>query len=226
MTDNVHWSYQGETGPHAWGDLDPLYAACGLGKNQSPVDVVGAISKPLAAIQFHYRPTHLNIINNGHSIQVNCDPGSYMTVDDTHFHLLQFHFHTPSEHTYAGKFSDVEMHLVHQSREGRLAVIGVMFDVGSENPALTTVWEHMPATPGPEQRLEQMVDASDLLPSDLTTYRYNGSLTTPPCSENVLWVMMVAPLSLSQAQVAAFAAIFDHNNRPVQPLNGRVIAMG
>lgn len=224
MSKGTHWSYEGDTGSQAWGDLDPLFAMCGAGKNQSPIDIANVVPQVLGALTFHYQPTRLTIVNNGHSIQVNVDVGSYIEVDGERFDLLQFHFHTPSEHTYAGTFSDVEMHLVHRSRQGRLAVVGVMFDAGVENAALQPIWARMPAAVGPEQRLDDVLNARDLLPEDHTTYRYDGSLTTPPCSENVLWMMMVAPLS--RAQVGAFVAIFNYNNRPVQPLNGRVIVMG
>lgn len=223
MTKEVHWSYEGETGPEAWGQLDPLYATCGFGMNQSPIDIANVVPKALSEIEFHYQPTRLNIVNNGHSIQVNYDKGSYIEVDDERFHLLQFHFHTLSEHTYAGKFSELEMHLVHQSRQGRFAVVGVMFDAGVENAALKPIWNRMPAVQGPEQVFSITLNVSDLLPNNRTTYRYNGSLTTPPCSENVLWVMMATPLTLSRGQVRAFEAVCGHNNRPVQPLNGRII---
>ena len=223
MTKVVHWGYEGETGPEHWGDLDPAFCVCGIGKHQSPIDISDAVPATLSEITFHYEPTQLNIVNNGHSIQVNYDAGSYIEVDGERFNLVQFHFHTLSEHTYNGEFSDLEMHLVHQNAAGRYAVVGVMFDVGEENAALEPVWSHMPATAGPEQQFDLTVNAEDLLPDNRTTFRYDGSLTTPPCSENVMWVMMVTPLTLSKAQVQAFEAIFPHNNRPVQPLNGRVV---
>ncbi len=226
MSHTAHWGYEGAVAPQFWGQLDPAYAACSLGKNQSPVDITNAVPQTLPPIEFHYRSSRLRIVNNGHTIQVNYDPGSYISVAGVRYELLQFHFHTPSEHTFGGKFADLEAHLVHRNPEGQFAVIGVAFYVGVHNGTLQPLWEVMPATEGPEQAFPTTVNAFDLLPVVRLTYRYSGSLTTPPCSEGVFWAVMTTSLTLSRAQLNAFAAIFPHNNRPVQPLNGRVIAMG
>jgi carbonic anhydrase len=226
MTHTIHWNYDGATAPEFWGQLDPAYAACSVGKCQSPVDITGVTPQSLPAIEFHYQPTRLRVINNGHTIQINYDAGSYIDMDGARYDLLQFHFHTPSEHTFGGKFADLELHLVHKSQDGKLAVVGVVFYAGTENSALQTIWNVMPSIEGPEQRVSLMYNAIDLLPAVHTTYRYSGSLTTPPCSEGVFWAVMTTPLTMSRAQVNAFEAIFAHNNRPVQPLNGRVILKG
>lgn len=226
MTHTIHWSYEGATAPEFWGQLDPAYAACSIGKSQSPVDIADVTPQPLPAIEFHYQPTCLRVINNGHTIQVNYDPGSYIDVDGARYDLLQFHFHTPSEHTFGGKFADLELHLVHKSQDGKFAVVGVVFYAGTENAALQPIWDNMSLVEGPEQRVPLTYNAIDLLPAIHTTYRYSGSLTTPPCSEGVFWAVMTTPLTMSRVQVHAFEAIFMYNNRPVQPLNGRIIVMG
>jgi carbonic anhydrase len=220
-----HWGYEGEAGPEHWGSLDPSFAACGEGKSQSPVDIVHADATPqdLPNIAFHYQPTAVKIINNGHSIQVNYDPGSYIEVEGTRYDLLQFHFHAPSEHAFDGQLLDMEMHLVHKSAEDKLAVVGVMLKGGAENAAYQPVWDNLPAEEGPEQVIDLQVNAADLLPAEQLTYRYSGSLTTPPCSEEVSWFMMTTPVELSAEQIAAFEAIYKGNNRPVQPLNEREI---
>lgn len=226
MTHTTHWGYVGAVAPEFWGQLDPAYLACSTGEHQSPVDFADVKSQSLYPIVFHYRPTCLRVINNGHTIQDNYDPGSYIEMDGVCYDLLQFHFHTPSEHTFAGKFADLELHLVHKDRDGQFFVVGVVFYAGAENAALQPIWDAMPPVEGPEQSASVMINAIDLLPAIHTAYRYCGSLTTPPCSEGVFWAVMTTPLSLSRAQLNAFAAIFAHNNRPVQPLNGRIITMG
>jgi len=226
MSQTIHWGYDSVTAPEFWGKLDPAYAACSIGKSQLPLDIADVTPQPLSAIGFHYQPTRLRVINNGHTIQVNYDPGSYIDVAGARYDLLQFHCHTPSEHTFGGKFADLELHLVHKNQEGQFAVVGVVFYAGVENAALQPIWDVMSPVEGPEQQTPSMYNAIDLLPVVRTTYRYNGSLTTPPCSEDVFWAVMTTPLIMSRAQVNAFEAIFAHNNRPVQPLNGRIIVLG
>ena len=222
--DDVHWSYEDDTGPAHWGTLTPAFATCGTGRRQSPIDIVNPIPKVLSPLEIHYEPIALNIINNGHAIQVNMDPGSYIVLDGVRYDLLQFHFHTLSEHTVDDEYSVMEMHLVHKSQEDDLAVIGVWMDEGRANQALDPIWAHMPPDAGPEQHHQDVrVNPADLLPASQQTYRYSGSLTTPPCSEEVKWVMMVESIAVSADQVKAFARVFPSNNRPVQPLNGREV---
>jgi carbonic anhydrase len=222
-----HWSYEGEGGPEHWGDLDPEFVLCGTGESQSPVDIVraDAIPQELPNIAFNYQPTEVKIINNGHAIQVNYDPGSYIEVDGVRYDLLQFHFHAPSEHTFDGKLLAMEMHLVHKSADGKLAVVGVMIEEGAENAAYQPVWDNLPAEEGPEQATGLQVNAADLLPAEKMTYRYSGSLTTPPCSEGVSWFVMTNPVALSAKQITAFESIYKGNNRPVLPLHGREIVV-
>jgi carbonic anhydrase len=204
--------------------LTPAFATCGTGRRQSPIDIVDPIPKALPPLDIHYESTVLNVINNGHAIQADVDPGSYIVLDGVRYDLLQFHFHTLSEHMVAGEYSVMEMHLVHRSAEDDLAVIGVWMDEAAANPALTPIWGHMPQEAGPAHLYQEVrVNPADLLPASRQTYRYSGSLTTPPCSEDVKWVMMVESIPVSADQVKAFARIFPSNNRPVQPLNGREV---
>ncbi len=218
----VHWSYEGEEGPEHWGELSPDFAACSEGQEQSPVDILASAPVNPADIVLNYQPTGLNIVNNGHTIKVDYDEGSSFQVEGKTYNLLQFHFHTLSEHTIAGQYSDMEMHLVHQSPDGEYAVIGVMINRGAENPAFTLVWDNMPAEEGELETISGVtVNAEDLLPQDQSYYRYNGSFTTPPCTEGVKWFVLSTPVELSEAQVAAFEKIYEGNYRPVQPFNDR-----
>ncbi len=220
--DALHWTYEGEEGPAHWGELNPDFALCSDGKSQSPVDLADSTGQDLSNIVFHYQPSKVNIIHNGHTIQVNYDPGSYIEVDGARYDLLQFHFHAPSEHSFKGKLASAELHLVHKNAEGKLAVVGVLIEEDGQNSAIQPVWDHLPTESGPAQTFDAQVDASQLLPAVQTTYRYDGSLTTPPCSEGVEWMVMTEPITFSTQQVVAFVQIFPrHNNRPPQPLNGR-----
>ncbi len=229
-----HWTYKGEEGPASWGDLSPEFATCSSGRSQSPIDIGKASSASLPELRAAFRPVDLKIvhhehradaINNGHTIQVNYPEGDTLAVGDTKYALVQYHFHSPSEHTVGGKHSPMEMHLVHKSASGSLAVIGVLIEEGAHNAAFDPVWSNLPNAKGVESHFEHVkVDVDDLLPKTLTTWRYDGSLTTPPCSEGVKWLVMTTPIQLSPAQIAAFTALVKDNNRPVQPLNGRAIA--
>lgn len=220
--ETVCWGYETENGPDVWARLSPEYRLCGSGMHQSPIDLVNPTSAELSPITFNYQPTFLNIHNTGNTIEVAYPKGSWIEVDGTKYHLLQFHFHAPSEHTVAGNLYDMEMHLVHKSEDGTLAVIGVLIQSGSINTAFAPFWHYLPSAPGEfEQIKEVTLNAADLLPSPKYAYRYIGSLTTPPCSEDVKWFVLTTPVEMSQSQIAAFKAILYGNNRPLQPLNGR-----
>lgn len=222
-TAKSHWSYEGSTGPANWGSLDPAYALCSTGKKQSPINLNGAKPEDLPNLSFHYNAVPVDIVNNGHAIQVNYAAGSYMEVEGERYNLLQFHFHSPSEHLLNGRHAAAEMHLVHKSASGGLAVVAVMLDEGAYNTNFEPVWKHLPAKVGPSTKVNATIDVDDLLPADQRTYRYDGSLTTPPGTEGVRWYLMTRPVELSSEQLTAFRKIFYGNNRPVQPLNGRVI---
>lgn len=221
-TTSVHWGYAGEVAPQYWGELSPDYAACEQGNEQSPVDIPAAASLNPPSLQFNYLPSALNISNNGHSIQVSYDPGSTLELDGVSFTLLQFHLHALSEHTLAGAHTPMELHLVHKDPQGRTAVVGVMIEEGASNPAYEPVLSHMPAAEGGEQVFSDvLVDAAALLPVEQSYYRYPGSLTTPPCTEQVAWVVFARPVELSVEQIASFQDLYSDNYRPVQPLNER-----
>jgi carbonic anhydrase len=215
------WEYSGSNGPEHWGELSREFAPCKDGRAQSPIDFTTAEPTQLAPIAFDYQACNPNIINDGYTIQVNYTAPSSITVDGNEYQLDQFHFHIPSAHTVNGQHSAMELHLVHRDAQGRLAVVGVFLTVGASNTALEPLWERLPAYEGGERPLNIIFNALDLLPGDRHTYRYSGSLTTPPCSEGVLWLMMIYPVEMSQVQVDKFGTIFTNNNRPTQPLNGR-----
>ena len=220
-TSAAHWTYEGEEGPSHWGELDPAYEMCGTGKNQSPIDIASPGEQDLANIVFHYQPSEVNILNNGHTVQVNYDPGSYIELDGIRYDVAQFHYHAPSEHEVDGKFFPAELHLVHKSAEGRLAVVGLLLQEGSANTAFDPFINNLPAETSDVQDAGVKINAMDFLPGIQTTYRYSGSLTTPPCSEGVSWLVMTTPVELSSAQLSQLESLFEGNNRPVQPLNDR-----
>ncbi len=220
---DVHWGYEGEGGPEHWGDLEPEFAVCGTGVEQSPIDITNAADVDLANIGFDYGETAVNILNNGHTIQVNYDEGSHIEVDGKTYNLLQFHFHTPSEHEIDDQLAAGEMHLVHQSADGDYAVVGVLINEGAENSAFVPVWDNLPDHETEAMVTGASVNAADLLPDTLTYNNYPGSFTTPPCTEGVNWMVLTNPVEMSADQIAAFSNIIGHNNRPAQPLGDRAI---
>ena len=217
----AHWGYEGAQAPEHWGSLDPGFAVCSDGREQSPIDLTGAERAALSEIVFEYAPSPISILNTGHSIRVDYQAGSGIVLDGTRYGLVQFHFHHRSEHTVDGADFPLELHLVHAHADGAHAVVGVFLAEGEANKALAPVWRGLPTEAGPAAVIEGTVDANALLPERRTTWRYRGSLTTPPCSEGVSWLMMTEPVTASREQIEAFAALFLVNNRPVQPLNGR-----
>lgn len=217
----AHWGYEGAHSPDHWGSLDPGFAVCSGGREQSPIDLAGAEREVLSEIAFEYAPSPISILNSGHSIQVDYQAGSGIVLDGTRYGLVQFHFHHRSEHTVDGTDFPLELHLVHADADGALAVVGVFLEEGAANEALAPVWRHLPRQAGPAAPVQGTVDANALLPERRTTWRYPGSLTTPPCSEGVSWLVMTEPVTASREQIEAFSALFPVNNRPVQPLNGR-----
>lgn len=219
----VHWSYEGEEGPANWGSIDSAYALCGTGTTQSPVDVVSADFQDAPPISFHYEATPINIVNNGHTVEVVYEPGSYMEVDGQRYDLVQFHYHVPSEHTIDGQSFKAEVHLVHKNAAGQNAVIGLLLDEGAENAGLQPFIADVAKATSEETELPGTVDATAFLPSFEDTIRYQGSLTTPPCTEGIQWFLMTSPVQASAEQLAALSGVFNGNNRPVQALNGRVL---
>lgn len=220
---DVHWEYAGKTGPAHWGELEPGFSACQAGKQQSPIDIHGARTAKLAPIGFHYTPGAAEIVNNGHTVQVNLEDGGALTLPSGDYKLVQFHFHTPSEETINGKHYPLVAHLVHKNAAGELAVVAVLFKQGHENAALREVFAGLPAAAGDRHPLAAGIDLSAALPRHHAYYAYMGSLTTPPCSEGVHWQVLKQPVELSTGQLASFRKLYAMNARPIQPLNGRVV---
>ncbi len=221
---STHWSYSGDTGPTHWGDLNPGYILCSTGKAQSPIDITQSEKAKLPEIQFHYQDVQLSVINNGHTIQVNYPAGSYIVVGDKRYELVQFHFHHQSETAINGKHAPMELHLVHKDSDGKLAVVAVLLKEGKASDAVATVWKSIPSEVGQEYSPTGVrINAKDLLPTKHTYYTFAGSLTTPPCSEGVTWMVLSNESTVSKEQVEAFAKLYPDNARPVQPLNGRVV---
>ncbi len=218
------WSYSGKTGPEHWGDLNKDYIMCRMGKNQSPVNITGAIKADLVPLKINYDVKVKSFLNNGHTVKAVVKNGGYLYVDGKKFRLLQFHFHTPSENLIDGKHFPMEAHFVHSTKDGELAVVAVMFKVGKFNPALQKLIANMPRRAGNEMNVcKANLRAKDLLPVDLSYYRFNGSLTTPPCSEGVRWFVLKEPVEISSKQLKEFEKVMGKNNRPIQPINARVI---
>lgn len=242
----VHWGYEGDAGPAYWGKLSSDTALCGSGKRQSPIDIRNNTAADLYSMTFNYNTMPMQVVNNGHTIQVNYNTTasagsvfiggksypvkgtpeylSKLMVGDVPYKLLQFHFHTPSEHARKGERYAMEAHFVHIDASGNLAVVGVFMKRGSHNPLFQKVLDNVSARVNHESIAEgTKINASDLLPGDKTLYHYTGSLTTPPCSENVNWFVMDTPVEVSDEQVRRFAQIIGKNARPLQSMNWRNI---
>ncbi len=219
-----HWGYKGEAGPENWSRLDQKYAMCGMGRNQSPIDLGGFVEADLKPLKLAYRAGAADIVNNGHTVQIGYAPGSTLTVDGHMFELKQFHFHAPSENHINGKSFPLEGHLVHEDKDGNLAVVAVMYREGAANALLSKLWAAIPAKEGEKAALPAGLDVSQLLPANRDYYRFNGSLTTPPCSEGVWWLVMKQQSTVSKAQVEQFSKTLGFaNNRPIQPAYARPV---
>lgn len=220
----AHWGYSGNEGPEHWAELSKEYEMCGKGKNQSPINITGLIEAELSPISFSYQGSALDVVNNGHTIKASYDAGSTITVDGHTYKLLQVHWHTPSENHIEGKSFPMEAHFVHADNDGNLAVIGVMYTKGAENAAIAPVWNNMPAKAGGTSKAAATISAMDMMPKSKDYYRFNGSLTTPPCSEGVRWMVMKQPVTASAAQIEKFHSTFHGDtNRPIQAVNARPV---
>jgi len=221
------WSYRGASGPEHWGGLDPAYSACKSGKQQSPIDIRQAQQANLPPLKFEYKSGPIKIINNGYTaVRVNYPPGNgnFLTVADTRYELRQFHFHRPSEEYVNGKPYDMVIHFMLEGSGGKIAGVAVFLKAGSANATIQRLWQHMPITPGKEQEVVGVeVNPADLLPRNTAYYMYMGSLTAPPCTEDVTWFVLKTPVEISAEQIAAFARLYPHDGRPVQPRNGRIV---
>lgn len=244
--DAPHFEYSGDIGPANWAKLSPAYAACASGKSQSPVNIASTHDAKLPELDVKYSTLALTFSNNGHAVQANYSAGSTLADQYHHrapykshvmyapgstighlgatFELKQFHFHSPSEHQVNGKNMPAEVHFVHADKAGNLAVIAVFVEGGPANPTVSQLWQKLPGKEGETNNLDKPISAADLLPAKSGYDYYQGSLTTPPCSEGVRWLVMKEPITMSADQIAALKKAIDFdNNRPVQPLNGRVI---
>ncbi len=223
----THWGYTGHVAPQYWGELDKKFQMCAIGKSQSPINITKEVSvttQDLDPINFNYHAHALQILNNGHTIQVNVDNHSSINIDGKHFILKQFHFHSPSENEIEGRSFPLEAHFVHVAKNGDLAVVAVLFELGKANPTLQKIFDAMPKHPNEQAAFElssEMIDT--LLPQERSYYYFNGSLTTPPCSEGVKWMVLKSYQTLSKAQLREFTSVMHGNNRPVQPLNARKV---
>jgi len=223
MTHAAEWGYEGETGPANWHRLDPAFRMCGEGRNQSPVNIAGAVKAELAPLKFMENGRVTALEHNGHTVKATVEGDAGIEMDGRRFTLKQFHFHAPSENAVDGRLYPMEIHFVHADRDGNLAVIGVFVKKGAENAALARLWKVLPQKKD-EKTAPENAAATALLPKDRSYFRFNGSLTTPPCTEGVRWFVMKTPIEASEAQIKAFETVMGHaNNRPVQPLNARVI---
>jgi len=218
-----HWDYQGGTGPEAWGGLKPEFSLCKTGQRQSPIDIRGGLAVDLEPVTFDYHASKFAVLDNGHTVQVELAKGNSIEVGGKRFELQQFHFHRPSEERIDGRQFDMSLHLVHKDEQGRLAVVALLFDQGPAHPVLQQVWSNLPLERGDANAARMPLELSALLPGDRRYYTYMGSLTTPPCSEGVQWIVMRHPVTLSPEQIEVFARIYPMNARPLQSASGRRI---
>jgi carbonic anhydrase len=231
----VHWGYSGDVNPSMWASLTPVYAACGEGKSQSPINLISSSPAGQPKLTVDFKTTSLkiahhehvdDILDNGHTIQVTVEEGSSFTLNDKTFNLKQFHFHTPSEHSVDGKRLPLEMHWVHQSADGSFGVIGLLFEEGKSNENLAKIIEHLPSLPGESNHFTDVkLDLNVHVSENISAYHYLGSFTTPPCTENVEWLVLRNKFTMSAEQIKAFSTRLNNNNRPVQALNDRKVSI-
>jgi carbonic anhydrase len=218
----VHWSYSGTEGPDNWANLSPAFKGA-IGDAQSPIDIPADYEKN--AVEFFYKDGDFSILNNGHTLQVipeNAEE-NYIVVDGAQYYLQQLHFHTPSEHTLSGKHTPMEIHFVHGDSNGHLAVVGLFIDEGPENEAISSAWSFAPKYRGKTEKIEKTFPLTSLLPHNLNGIRYRGSLTTPPTTEGVVWIILGGHGTAGGSQIQWFTALIGRNARPVQPRNGRIL---
>lgn len=223
---DVQWAYEGEAGPQSWGKLKMDLNTCAIGKRQSPINIEdgATLQGPAEPIQFSYLPSNAAVVNNGHTIQVDVQGENSITVRGSNYRLLQFHFHTPSEEQINFKRYPMVAHLVHKNAEGQLAVVAVLLEQGDSNAVIDRVWTYMPLDANDRVRMPaEALNLADLLPKDRRYYQFMGSLTTPPCTEGVLWLVMKQAVQISKAQMRLFQQLYPNNARPIQPLNGRPV---
>ncbi|MYM93755.1 carbonic anhydrase [Duganella vulcania] len=218
-----HWSYEGEDGPANWGKINPEWSKCSTGNRQSPIDIRDGMKVELEQITFDYHPSSFNVTDNGHTVQVMVGGGNFITVNNRMYELIQFHFHRPSEERINGKGYEMVVHLVHKDGEGKLAVLALLLERGKPQPVIQTVWNNLPLEKLETMAPSTVLDPLDLIPARRDYFTFMGSLTTPPCSEGVLWLVMKEPVQASPAQMALFSRLYPLNARPIQPGSGRIV---
>ncbi len=221
------WSYTGKTGPEFWGQLDPAYRLAATGRQQSPIDIQTrkTISKTLPQLKFDYQSEQVSSFNNGHTIQHDDEPGSFLYVGDQRYALEQFHVHTPSEHTIDGKQFPMEIHFVHRATSKEVAVVAVLVEADAEGEVEVPYYYDLSTQPGEHVRYEGQQNPSDLLPRRRDYYEYLGSFTTPPCTEGIRWFVLKQTVKASPERIRRFEIVLKANNRPVQLLHGRTISI-
>lgn len=219
-----HWEYSGSAGPDAWGNIAPEFVECARGHYQSPINIEGAMPSLHPPLAIDYTREGKEIVNNGHTVQINFPSGNNLRLEDGVYELKQVHFHTPSENRIEGKSYPLEAHFVHADAQNNFAVIAVMFEKGQFNGALQRLWTQLPGRDSPAVALQAAVSAKQLMPPRRDYYRFSGSLTTPPCTEGVRWIVLKEPVAAAKEQIKAFETVMGHHNsRPLQPRNGRIV---
>ena len=221
--EGAHWTYEGTTGPDNWGDVDAASNVCSVGGQQSPIDIIGSIKAQLPPLRIAWDKTADTIVNNGHTIQLNATNGNMLRFGGGPYRLLQFHFHRPSEHLIRGKRFPMEAHFVHAHASGALAVVGALMVAGKPNPVFSKIVATTPTHEGETVKADPAINPNGLLPRRLAYYRYPGSLTTPPCSETVEWLLLIDPIQVADADIAGFAKLYAMNARPAQKSNRRAV---
>lgn len=219
----THWSYEGEFGPQNWSKINAAWASCNTGSRQSPIDLRDGMKVDLEQIVFDYHPSAFNEIDNGHTVQVNVAGGNFLTVGNTTYELQQFHFHRPGEERINGKGTEMVVHMVHKSYDNKIAILAVLLERGAANPMIQTVWNNLPLEKLTTVSPSIVLDVNEILPARREYFTYMGSLSEPPCTENVLWLVMKQPMTASPQQMALFSRLYPLNARPVQQSNGRIV---
>ncbi|CAN5358382.1 hypothetical protein BH09PSE5_BH09PSE5_50590 [soil metagenome] len=217
------WDYHGAGAPHKWGSLDPAYSTCSSGKRQSPIDIRDGIQVELEPLRFEYKPSSFSVIDDGHTVQVNVAPGNFVSVMGRRFELVEFHFHRPAEEVVEGKRYDMVVHMLHRDEQGKLAMVAVLLDKGTPQQVVQAVWNNLPLERGEAVPARVELDPMQLLPVDRNYFTYMGSLTMPPCTEGVLWMVLRQPVQVSEEQIDIFSRLYPMNARPLQEASGRLI---
>ncbi|HEX8611245.1 MAG TPA: carbonic anhydrase family protein [Telluria sp.] len=217
------WSYEGETGPANWGKINAAWTKCDTGTRQSPIDLRDGMKVDLEQISFDYKPSGFSVVDNGHTVQVTVGGGNFITVQNRSYELIQFHFHRPSEERVNGKGFEMVVHMLHKDPEGRLAMLAVLLERGKGNNMIQTVWNNLPLEKLDVVNPNVVLDVAEMLPQRRDYFTFMGSMTTPPCNEGVLWLVMKQPMQASPAQMALFSRMYPLNARPIQASSGRMV---